>query len=189
MDLAAQLLVAVPTVFLAAFLALFLENVRERVRTRNWVMRNLRALVESGRPSPPEAFATVEAAIGRWLVAESPDDMDDQAWGSVRVAVFSDMPDVSPILRSGAATAVPADVFTAVFRLEEVVAETRNVGSMLNEQFQRDVLPLWYERQVPLDPGGRRKVSTLLEIIARLRTSTARTSEAFERLRAAIRKV
>lgn len=44
MELLWTLLLALPTIFLAAFFASALENVRERRRTRNWVMRNLSQL-------------------------------------------------------------------------------------------------------------------------------------------------
>lgn len=116
MELFATLLLALPTIFLAAFLAAVLENTRERLRTRKWVMRNLRELVVAATKYDPAAWEEIAAAVRRWLAAETPEDLDERAWRQIWFGSFSNAPDLSPMVRSKAAISVRPDVFGAPTR-------------------------------------------------------------------------
>jgi hypothetical protein len=70
MELLWTLLLALPTIFVAAFLAATLESFRERLRTRRWVMRNLREFTDTGRF---DSASHLTAAFRRWLDGESAD--------------------------------------------------------------------------------------------------------------------
>jgi hypothetical protein len=188
MDLLWSLLVALPTVFVAAFLAVMLENLRERNRTRRWVLRNLRAMVVSAQTSPAEIWNDAEAAIQRWLDAKSPEDMDEDIWQRLHLAVNPYGPDMAPFLRSEAATSVSSELFAAVHQLEERGMEVQVVASKLNECFTRDVLPLWYERRVPLKGADARRVASFQHYIDAIRSATARLAHALERFRELVRR-
>ncbi|HEY8451777.1 MAG: hypothetical protein FWJ70_14910 [Micromonosporaceae bacterium] len=77
MDVVVTYALALPTIFLAAFLAAAMENVRERARTRKWVMRNLRVLAATEQTGSPDLL---RAALRRWLAAESPDEVPEETW-------------------------------------------------------------------------------------------------------------
>lgn len=187
MSVLTSLLVALPTVFAAAFLAMMLENVRERIRTRRWVLRNLRILMATTDTTPPEAWTRVETAVQRWLDAESPEDMDEDAWRLVRIRFNSTVPDISPLLRSEAATSVSAELFAAVYELEQEIITVREASAAHNAQVARDVLPLWYERRVPLKDADARRVAAYLEGIRALRRAAARFDEVADRFRDLVR--
>lgn len=186
MELFWTLLLALPTIFLAAFLASALENVRERMRTRKWVMRNLRQLADDGRFDSPKPFRD---AMQRWLDAESPDDMDEDAWRRAWALTVSNAPDLSPLLRSEAATAVPAHVFTALHEFEGDLTNMKQVENYVRDLFVRDVAPLWYERRVPLTGADRQRVRLLIGMIDSMSALSEQVqSRSFEQLRRAVRK-
>jgi hypothetical protein len=188
MDLLWSLLVALPTVFVAAFLAVMLENIRERNRTRRWVLRNLRAMVATAHTSPAEVWDTVDAAVRRWLGARSPDDMDEHTWSNLYVVVNTYGPDVAPMLRSEAATSVSSELFAALHEVEEQARAVQVVAENLNECFTRDILPLWYEHRVPLQGADARRVDTFRKQVAAIRSATAGAREALERFRELVRQ-
>ncbi len=185
MELLWTLLLALPTIFLAAFLAAVLENVRERRRTRKWVMRFLVHFVDTGRFDSPEPF---RQAFRQWLDAESPDDMDEDAWRHTWLASFSNSPDLTPLLRSEAATAVSAELFTALHEFEGYMTNLKQIEVYERDLFTKEIAPLWFARRVPLEGADRRRV----ELFTKLLEKTAAMqdlmrAEPFERLRRAVR--
>jgi hypothetical protein len=185
MELLWTLLLAVPTIFLAAFLAAALENVRERRRTRKWVMRFLAEFVDTGRFDSPEP---IQKAFQRWLDAESPDDMDEDAWRHTWFASFSNSPELTPLLRSEAATAVPAELFTALHEFEGYMVNLKQIEIYLRDLFREEISALWFERRVPLEGADRRRVELLIRMLAKVaEMQDLMRTEPFERLRRAVR--
>jgi hypothetical protein len=183
MELLWTLLLALPTIFLAAFLASALENVRERRRTRNWVMRNLRQIATARFDSA----AHIRAALQRWLEAQSPDDLSEEDWRHAWYVMFSNAPDLSPLLRSEAATSVPADLFTVVYELDNEITNYKLVEAYVKDMFIREVAPLWYDRRVPLSGADRLRVEWFVLILDGLLEMVDRTRGTFERFREAVR--
>ena len=183
MDVLRAVLLALPTIFLGAFLAALLDSARERLRNRRWVMRNLRHIVDRARrePHPPAA-----AAVRAWLSAITADDLDDKAWRQAWYLTVSNVPDLTPLLRSEAATSVPVEVFTALGELEQEVETLKRLEPYVNDAFTRDVEPLWYERRVPLAGPDRRRVETFLLLLDHYHRTVDAVYEAVERLKAAL---
>jgi hypothetical protein len=182
-----SLLLGLPGVFVAAFLAMMLENVRERSRTRRWVIRNLQAMVASIQTSPVEVWDTARAAVQRWLDAKSAEDMDEESWRFSRCMITGSGADFAPLLRSEAAISVSGDLFAAVYNLEEQVLAVQLTSSLLNECFTRDVLPLWYERRVPLRDADARRVTSYLGFINAAGVAAGNAREAIERFQEQVR--
>lgn len=182
-ELLGALLLALPTIFIAAFLAATLESARERLRTRRWVMRNLRDLADRARP---QVNADHETAFSQWLAASGPDELTDETWRRTWFVSGSDAPDLGPLLRGEAATAVPAEVFIALRDLEDKIAYGKLVDAHLNETFARDVVPLWYERRAPLSGTDRRRVEWFSSLLAARRKALDDVWPAVDRFRAAV---
>jgi hypothetical protein len=186
MELLGPLLIGLPTIFVAAFLAMMLENLRERLRTRRWVMRTLRALAAKTEPGTPGNLQRIEEAVDRWLAAESPADMDEQTWLHAHFFVLSTMPDLTPVVRSEAAIAVPAEVFAAVSELEDAIIVLMKLESYVNDMFARDVSPLWCARRAPLTGPDRRLVSWYRTMVVSYRERFAQLPPILERFQAAV---
>lgn len=184
MELLWTLLLALPTIFVAAFLAATLESFRERLRTRRWVMRNLQEFTETGRF---DSASHLTAAFRCWLDAESADDMDERSWHDAWFSAFSNAPDLSPLLRSEAASSVSVEVFQALRDLEEEITTIKQVESYLRALFTSDVAPLWYERRVPLTGVDRRRVEWFLRFLTTFLAVRDRAQSSFERFRDAVR--
>ncbi|HEY8453904.1 MAG: hypothetical protein FWJ70_07930 [Micromonosporaceae bacterium] len=182
MDALRAVLLALPTIFLGAFLAALVDSTRERIRTRRWVMRNLRTVVERARRDPPPPTA---AALRAWLSATTADDLDETAWRQAWYRTVSHVPDLTP-LRSQAATSVPVEVFSALGELEQEVETLKRLEPYVNDAFTRDVEPLWYERRVPLTGSDRRRVEMFLLLFDHYHRTVGAVFEAVERLKAAM---
>jgi hypothetical protein len=183
MDLLWTLLLALPTIFLAAFLAAVVENWRERRRTRRWVMRNLHEIVGEARF---DSMAPLQESLRRWLAASSTEDMTDDDWRQVWFVSFSNAPDLSPLLRSEAATAVSGELFRALNTLDTEVHSVKLAEAYLNDYFKTEIAPLWYERRVPLPDADRRRVERFRGLVQVMAEAADRTRGAFDDLRAIV---
>lgn len=183
MDVLPTVLLALPTIFLGAFLAVLLESARERIRTRRWVMRNLRTFVERATrgPEPPTA-----AAIRAWLAATAADDLDEKSWRQAWYLTVSNAPDLTPLLRGEAATSVPVEVFTALGAVEAEVETLKRLEPYVNDAFTRDVAPLWHARRVPLAGPDRRRVEMFLLLLDDFHRTADAVFAAVEVLKAAM---
>ncbi|QSB15226.1 hypothetical protein JQS43_02340 [Natronosporangium hydrolyticum] len=187
MDLG-SLLWALPTVFIAAFLAVLLENARERFRTRKWVIRNLREMAASLTDIAVDRMDEKVAALEQWLAADTP-ELDEAVWQRAHMLVASAAPELSPLLRSDAATSVSVKVFQSVYRLESVAAELTLVEGLLHESFVRDVLPLWYERRAPLQGADARRVRAFRDILLEYQRQLAKVRAVLQEFQQAVARL
>lgn len=184
MDIVVTLLLALPTIFLAAFLAAVLENTRERLRTRKWVMRNLRELASA--PTDLAPLQEAETAVQGWLAAESPEDLTELDWRRVWFGAFSNAPDLSPLVRSEAAISVRPEVFAALHQLDDQLTSLTRFETYLNDMFGRDIAPLWYERRVPLAGADRHRVAWYAHLLATYLRLTRQAHQALAEFRTAV---
>jgi hypothetical protein len=149
------------TTFLGVFFAFWLENLRQRRRTTVWVRRHVAHLLGGlvGELSNADAvdglLAEQRAACTAWLAAQ--DGVTERQWELLGGVVDTRGPDFGALLRSEAITVLPTDLALAL-------ASTEYGGAILDratESARRAheyVLPLWYERVMPMSAAERRRV-------------------------------
>jgi hypothetical protein len=115
--------------------------------------------------------------------------MDEESWRFSYFMIAGSGVDFAPLLRSEAAISVSGDLFAAVYNLEEKVLAVQVTGSILNECFTRDVLPLWYERRVPLKDADARRVTSYLGFIDAAGKAAGDARDAVERFNEQVRRV
>ncbi|MPZ26154.1 MAG: hypothetical protein GEV12_06810 [Micromonosporaceae bacterium] len=168
-------------VFIAAFLAFGLEDLRERRRAARWVrthLRHLRELMRSDGTATGAAATAIAgylAALDSWLAAEKPADMAESDWKQLAETFSTVVPDFGPVLRSEAVTVLPQDLARALVRLEAGSQQF----AVLTSTFQRanqDVLAAWHERRVPLSDPDASRVRRLHQIMSEMRDAEQRFS-------------
>lgn len=165
------------TIFLGAFLAFGLENYREQRRTRRWVyayldhlLADLEPAVSQGRTVRDELDATI-AAAAVWQQAGrpgGPDELDESSWDRLAEVPTSSAIDLSPVLRTEAITALPNPLALALADVERAGRLLELSTAQLVNQHERDVLPLWYQRTIPLSPEEARRVAWFQTSVASL---------------------
>lgn len=168
-------------VFVAAFLAFGLEDLRERRRTARWVrthLRHLRELIRIDNAATGTAAAVIAgylAALDSWLAAEKPADMAEADWERLAESFSTTPPDFGPMLRSEAVTVLPQDLALALAKLE---AASR-LFAVLTGNFQlasQEVLPAWHERRVPLSDPDASRVRRLRRVMRDMQDAEQRYS-------------
>lgn len=170
-------LVQFASVFLAAFLAFGLENYREQRRTRRWVhaylahlLADLEPALAQGTTVRNELDATMEAAA-TWRQAGhpgGPDQLDAASWQRLAEVPTSSGVDLSPVLRTEAITTLAQPLALALADLERTGRMLELSTTQLISQHERDVLPLWYQRKIPLSPEEARRVAWFQTSVAGL---------------------
>jgi hypothetical protein len=165
------------TIFLGAFLAFGLENYREQRRTRRWVyayldhlLADLEPALSQGRTVRDELDATIAAAAA-WQQAgrpSGPDELDEPSWDRLAEVPTSSAIDLSPVLRTEAITALPNQLALALADVERAGRLLELSTAQLIGQHERDVLPLWYQRKIPLSPEEARRVAWFQTSVASL---------------------
>jgi|SRR5262245_1411124 len=165
------------TIFLGAFLAFGLENYREQRRTRRWVYAYLDHLLADLEPALGQARtvrddldATIAAAAG-WQQAGrpgGPDELDESSWDRLAEVPTSSAIDLSAVLRTEAIIALPHPLALALADVERAGRLLELSTAQLIGQHERDVLPLWYQRKIPLNPEEARRVAWFQSSVAGL---------------------
>ena len=165
------------TIFLGAFLAFGLENYREQRRTRRWVhayldhlLADLEPALSQGTTVRDELDATIAAAAA-WQQAGQPGGpaaLDDASWERLAEVPTSSAIDLSPVLRTEAIIALPHSLALALADVERAGRLLELSAVQLVSQHERDVLPLWYQRKIPLSPEEARRVAWFQASVAGL---------------------
>jgi hypothetical protein len=151
-------------VFVGAFLAIGLENVRERRVTRRWVFGHLAHLldqIEQGWrriENSTRGWELARDAVDRWLAAESADDMDEADWTAIGQHSSTTQLDLGHVLRTEALNVVPPDVAQALAEAEVANTISRSNQAAIRSEFDLDIRELWYQRRIPLDETARRRL-------------------------------
>jgi hypothetical protein len=163
-------------VFIGAFLAIGLENYRQARHTRKWVREHLRQLAGWLRPALERDSLLVSmnqlfASLDRWLAAKRPEDMDEEAWSLVATRFNSLMLDFGHLLRGEALAVIPRELGPVITRVEHAMTMLANDMARLTACQERDILPLVYQRQVPLDDVDARRVRDYRVLLGDLSTT------------------
>ncbi len=158
------------TTFLGAFLAFGLENLRERRRLQEWVRQHLAHLrigVRRDLAAPAQIhrlLAEQTSACHAWIAASGPEDMSEKLWTQIAVVMVASAPDFSAILRSEAVTVLPPPLGAALSETEMagMIVEKHTAALIAHREY---VMPLWFERTVPLTPADARRVVALQDTI------------------------
>jgi hypothetical protein len=163
------------TTFLGVFLAFGLENYRQRRRTTAWVRRHLAHLLGglAGEVSNADAVDGLlreqQEACTAWLTAQ--DGVTERQWELLGGVLNTTGPDFGALLRSEAITVLPTDLALALASTEYGAAILDQATEAARRAHEH-VLPLWYDRVVPLALADRRRVErfreTLGEVAARV---------------------
>lgn len=142
-----------------------LERSWERRRLRRWVREYLDHLFVDVIKLPDQIPAIRNELSGAieatqtWRRARQADDVDEGTWERLYLRISSRSPDLSAVLRSEAITAVPRPVVEALSDLERVGRAVEALNDIVTTLFERDVLPLLYDRHAPLSEAEGRKVA------------------------------
>lgn len=168
-------------VFVAAFLAFGLEDLRERRRTSRWVRTHLHQLRElmpaddSRTGAAGAAIAGYLAALDSWLAAENPADMTESDWERLSETFSTIVPDFGSVLRSEAVTVLPQELALALARLEAGSRQFAVLTSNL-QLANQDALAAWHERRVPLSDPDASRVRRLRQIMREMQDAEQRFS-------------
>lgn len=157
-------------VFIGAFLAIGLENLRQARHTRKWVRRHLRQLAGWMRPAveeegPDRSVERLTDAIDRWMTAEKREDLDEATW-NVLISRFNTMPiDFGHVLRSEAVAVLPEELGPVISKVESRMRLFDRLTEILGSVNDRDILPMVYERRAPLDDADKRRLQDYRECL------------------------
>jgi hypothetical protein len=160
-------------VFVGAFLAIGLENWRERAVIRRWVREHLAHLMSHivgvERPTADDVqqkFRELDQALDRWSAAE--EQLDEETWKLLGYTAVSSPIDFAHLLRSEAVAVLPKGLAHAIADVEYWSGMLGLASRSVNEVFVRDVLPLWFERRLPLGEADRRRLRFYQEELRRI---------------------
>jgi hypothetical protein len=180
-------------VFVGAFLAIGLENWRERRVTRRWVRAHLAHLmghiVGLERPTADEVeqrYRSLDQALDTWAAAE--EQLDEETWELLGYTALSSPVDFAHLLRSEAVAVLPKGLAHAIADVEYWSGMLGMSSRSVNDIFVRDVLPLWFERKVPLSDADRRRLRWYQEELRRVIDVEVAAVEAVDRMIAEYRE-
>lgn len=176
-------------VFVGAFLAIGLENWRERRVIRRWVREHLEHLmghiIGLERPTADDVeqqYRALDQALDRWATTEEP--LDEETWDMLGFTATSSSGDFGHLLRSEVVAVLPRGLTDAIADVERWGGMLSSVSSRVRETFSRDVLPLWFERRVPLGDADRRRLRRYQNELRELLELQVSTMKALDRMAA-----
>ena len=141
-----EFLLALLTVFVGAFLAFFVDNLRERRRLAEWVRRYLRD-VRVGLEQTAQALSPALASLADTAGALSALlDGQEPLWETLATTTATTPPDLMGALRGEGITAVPPHVVSALQGIETSTQELYLRAERLAMMHGRFILPLYLER-------------------------------------------
>ncbi|GAB3420928.1 hypothetical protein [Flindersiella endophytica] len=173
-------------VFVGAFLAIGLENWRERRVIRRWVREHLEHLmgfIGLERPGADEVqstFQAIDRALDSWATTTEP--LDEGTWELLNYTVTANPIDFTHLLRSEAVAVLPRSLSNAIADVEYWSGMLGMTSSRLREAFDAYVLPLWFERRVPLTEADRRRLRFYQEELRDLLEKEMHATEAIDRM-------
>lgn len=182
----AEIVLSFAGVFVGAFLAIGLENWRERRVTRRWVREHLEHLmgfIGLERPGADEVqkhFVAVDRALDMWAVTVGP--LDEETWELLNSTVTATPIDFAHLLRSEAVTVLPRPLSNAIADVEYWSGMLGLTSGRLREVYDSQVLPLLLERRVPLTEVDRRRLRLYQEGLHDLLEKEVRATEAIDRM-------
>ncbi|MCI0689606.1 MAG: hypothetical protein L0Y54_20585 [Sporichthyaceae bacterium] len=161
------------TIFLGAFFAFGLENLREQRRARRWVheylghlFADLEPVLAMGVEVRAQLVATIEDTQA-WQRADRADQIGEASWRRLSEVPYANGVDLSAVLRTEAITALEQPMAQALADVERASRLLTLTSEQLVALHQRDVLPLWYERRAPLTTEEIRRVARLESALSR----------------------
>ncbi len=146
------------SVFIAALLAFYLDNVRERRATRRWTREYLgfwRGVLERAqgdRGTNEEGLRRIQTALDAWLDGAEP------TWTDVDSVNVNSAVSFTPLLLSAGASAVPQQLLGQMFVADATSPALLRRSEGVSRLYEAHVLPLVLGEVVDLSPEQRRAV-------------------------------
>lgn len=175
-------------VFVGAFLAIGLENWRERRVIRRWVREHLAHLmgfIGIERPTADDVltqFRAIDQAIDLWATTEA--QLDEETWELLGYTASANAIDFSHLLRSEAVAVIPRGLSNAIADVEYWSGRLGASSNSVKDVFTREVLPIWIERRVPLTDVDRRRLRLYQEELRDMLELEVIAVEAIDRMAA-----
>ncbi|MFL6160028.1 MAG: hypothetical protein ACJ72D_28400, partial [Marmoricola sp.] len=150
------------SVFAAVLLAFYVEGLRERRATEERVrdhLRSWRTALEASvgdRVAHRERLERIDDALGRWLDLGS--SGVEPAWADLGSVSVGSVVSLNPLLLSGGASAVPADLMQQMLIADAGSESLLRRGENLSRLFDHHVLPLVLAQVTWLSPEQRNAV-------------------------------
>ena len=175
----ADIAVQFATVFLGAYLAFAVEQLRERraiQRVARTLLRQISgniAAAAQGGAAVDAALAAQIAAVDRWLAGA---DLDTPQWRLIAESMTVHTSDVTSLLRAEPVTVMPAALTAALARLEGAATVMAGTAAAANQARERILVP-WASRR-PLTEEDLPLVQLYRSELADLRNAGVRTAGA-----------
>lgn len=159
-----ELLVQFATVFLGAFLAFWLENVREQRKLKTWVNHYLRQIYDDlgeavdALAASEKLFRERLEAYQVFLEATSDTQLDEETWRKLTAVSQERATDFMAPLSGEALRVLPPQLSDALTQLQQVTQKSELFLNILHEIHARDVMPIYYDHQLPLSERERRQL-------------------------------
>ena len=159
-----ELLIQFATVFLGAFLAFWLENVRERRKLKAWVDHYLRRIYDDlgeavdALAASEKLFRERLEVYQRFLEATPDTQLNEETWRKLTAVSQERATDFMAPLSGEALRVLPPHLSDALTQLQQVTQKSELFLSLLHEIHARDVMPIYYEYRLPLSERERRQL-------------------------------
>ena len=147
------------TVFLGAFLAFVIENVRERRRLRGWVRKYLERFysdLREGVAAQEEIVRSLEMSTASYQKFTEPNsDVTLNEWRALLTMYYGLGNDFRLLLEGDALRVLPAEVVRAVNELQKVDDANTILNRLLADLHGRYVVPVALNKTWPLSEPDR----------------------------------
>ncbi|MGI8881414.1 MAG: hypothetical protein ACR2KJ_13090 [Jatrophihabitans sp.] len=152
-----SVLVTFVSVLFAAFLAFWLDDVRERRALKRWVDQYL-AQVGRGLDITRSAVVGIAgelqasiASLRRWERASEADDLDGADWAQVIVTIVTSPPDFTPLLGGDAVRVTDPALVSAIIDVDAAAQAVELTTRRLESGYAHGIVTAaWAERTMPL---------------------------------------
>ncbi|WP_151081667.1 hypothetical protein [Nocardioides cynanchi] len=175
------------SVFVAALLAFYLEGLRERRATADWVrdyLRFWRTTLESTageREANQEGLQRIDDALGRWLDLGS--SGVEPVWADLDSVGVNAAITFTPLLLSSGVSAVPGELLRLMFVADASAPALLRRAESVARLFEAQVLPLVLSQVTWLQPEQRHAVERYRVEFAGLRAQMNDYLEQLDRIR------
>jgi hypothetical protein len=175
------------SVFVAALLAFYLDRLRERRATEEWIRDYLgfwRATLDTTtgeRQANEEGMQRIDDALGRWLELGS--SGVEPVWDDLDSVVVNSAVSFTPLLLSSGVSAVPAQLLRQMFTADASSPALLRRAESVARMFDQHVLPLVLSRVTWLAPEQRHAVERYRAEFAGLREQMNGYLDQLDRIR------
>ena len=151
-----EILLQFLTVFLGAFLAFWLENLRERNQRKTWAKRYLHLYYKALQEQLAQEEENAEQKLPLYQkFIDGEEAMSEEDWNLLSSVTLEADDKQTSLIHSEFLTVLPAELVTTLAEVEKLQIISLEISTLLMNFFQERIFPIILTHTTPLNEAGK----------------------------------